>query len=88
MIMTNAIRALGIASLMSMLAAGAASAGDPKMMAEAYTACNSSYMQCVQHGSDMTMAATPQAGAEKIKMNMMHANECAAALRACYGGVK
>ena len=85
--MTNAIRALGIASIMSLAMSGTALAGDPKMMAEAWVACNSSYAQCLQ-GSDMAIASTPQEGAEKVKMNMMHANECAAQLRACYSAVQ
>ncbi len=84
--MKNAVRALGFASLMSMAMSGAALA-DAKMMMDSYVACNTNYSQCVSH-SDMTMATTPQAGAEKIKMNMMHASECATQLQACYAAVK
>ncbi|MCB1429722.1 MAG: hypothetical protein KDJ48_12345 [Nitratireductor sp.] len=84
--MTKMIKGLGVATLIAAGSFGYAHA-DAKMMMEGAAACNSSYSQCLS-GSDMSIASTPQAGMEKIKMNMMHAQECGAALRACYSGLK
>ncbi len=61
---------------------------DAKMMMEGYSACNAAYAQCVKDGTDISMAKTPSEGAEKIKMNVMHGQECGAAYRACYSSVK
>jgi hypothetical protein len=84
--MTSAIRALGIASIMSFAFAGAALADAQSMMA-GYAACNSAYAQC-QQGYDMTLASTPQEGAAKVQANMMHANECVKQYQACWAAVK
>ncbi|MEZ5872663.1 MAG: hypothetical protein R3D32_12645 [Nitratireductor sp.] len=85
--MTNLIKGLGVATLIAAGSFGIAQAGDMKMMMEGAAACNTSYSQCLS-GSDMSIASTPQAGMDKIKMNMMHSQECGAALRACYSSLK
>lgn len=84
--MKNVLRGLGVASLLAFGTAGAAHA-DPMMMMQGYTACNTSYSQCLA-SSDYTLASTPQEGMSKIQMNAMHARECASALQACYASVK
>ncbi|MFZ1814209.1 MAG: hypothetical protein WBO55_05895 [Rhizobiaceae bacterium] len=85
--MKNFVKGLGVAALLAAGSAGFAQAGDMKMMMDGAAACNSSYAQCVS-ASDMTMASTPSEGMNKMKMNMMHGQECGAALRACYGSLK
>ncbi|MEZ5792044.1 MAG: hypothetical protein R3D34_15130 [Nitratireductor sp.] len=84
--MKNLIKGLGVAAL---IAAGSFSyaQADAKMMMEGAAACNTSYSQCLM-SSDMKIASTPQEGMDKIKMNMMHSQECGAALRACYSSLK
>jgi hypothetical protein len=84
--MKKTLFAMGAAALF----AGSATAAfaDAKMMMEGYAACNSSYRQCIKDGVNMSLASDPKAGAEQVKMNMMHSQECAAALQACYKGVK
>lgn len=76
------------ATTLSLGAVSIAQAGDAKMMLEGYAACNAGYMQCVKDGTDLTLAATPAEGGEKIKMNMMHGQECGAAYAACSTSVK
>lgn len=84
--MKNVIRGLGVASLLALGSASFAHA-DPMMMMQGYAACNTSYMQCLG-ASDYALATTPQEGMSKIQMNMSHAQQCAAALQACYASVK
>ena len=76
------------ATTFSLGAVSLAQAGDAKMMMEGYAACNAGYMQCVKDGTDLTLAATPAEGAEKIKMNITHGQECGAAYAACSTSVK
>lgn len=84
--MKKTFAALGAAALL----AGSASLAfaDAKMMMEGYAACNAGYSQCIKDGVNMSLASSPAAGAEQVKMNMMHSQECASALQACYKGVK
>lgn len=76
------------AALITMGAAVSIAQADAKMMMEGYAACNSSYAQCVKDGTDLTLAATPAEGAEKIKMNMTRGQACMAAYNACFMSVK
>ncbi len=75
------------AALLGITAAASVANADPMMMMQGYAACNTGYSQCVA-AADMSIASTPAAGLEKIKMNMMHGSECGKALQACYASVK
>lgn len=75
------------AALLGVAAAASVANADPMTMMQGFTACNTSYSQCVA-AADMSIAPTPAAGLEKIKMNMMHGSECGKALQACYATVR
>jgi hypothetical protein len=57
-------------------------------MMNGFAACNSSYMQCLQGGTNMTLATTPQAGMSQAQANMQNSMSCGEALRACYAAVQ
>jgi len=75
------------AALLGVAAAASVANADPMTMMQGFTACNTGYAQCVA-AADMSIAPTPAAGLEKIKMNMMHGGECGKALQACYATVR
>jgi hypothetical protein len=76
------------ASAFAFGAAATAAQADMTTMMNGYAACNSSYMQCLQGGSNMTLATTPQAGMSQMQANMQNSMSCGEALRACYASVK
>jgi hypothetical protein len=84
--MKNALRGLGVASLLALGSAGFAQA-DPVTMMQGYTACNTQYSACLA-SSDYALATTPAEGMSKMQMNAMHAQECWKMLLACNSAVR
>ena len=75
------------AATMTVGAAVSVAQADAMTMMQSYTACNTTYAQCVKDGTDMTMAATPAEGAAKIqsrptcRTRWLAAKRCAPATR-------
>ena len=75
---------LGIASLISLGAAGYAIAQSPMDMMQCTASCNQNWNACLTGGTSMTMASTPQEGMDKMTMNAQNATACGQQVQACY----
>ncbi len=82
--MKKLIKGIAAASLLTFATGGFAAAQTAFPIMDKAFACNNGYAQCLRDGNNLSLAPTPVAGAEQVRMNFEHSTQCAAALQACY----